>query len=398
MIPRLKPYFNNKELAAIISVGRNAVQDFESKLSSKFKTRYGVAFLYGRSGLCALLKCLGIKDSEVIVPAYTCVVVPNAVVYSGNIPRFVDITLDHYCMDLDILERSINDKTRAIVGTPLFGYPYDVDKLKDIIRRSGREILLIQDCAHSLGAEYKGAPLCNMGDAALFSFSITKPISSVYGGMITTNNEEIYKKLKSYRDENFTEPSFGEDLKMLLLFFTAYAAFFEPFYRFVDLLERRTRVLDPITKYYREDLIDMPADYMNKLPSINARIGSIQLDKCDEINERRIRIAEFYNEALKSLKGIRPPHLIEWATYIYCVSMVDNRERFIEHMRKRGVQIGSYIEYAIPYMKAYERYRSGDYPNAYKCSRNIINLPCHPFLSDADLSKIVRHISDFFSA
>ena len=146
MIPRLKPYFSNKELAAILSDNRNAVEDFEAKLAAKFKAGYGVAFLYGRSGLYALLKCLDIKDSEVIVPAYTCVVVPNAVVYSGNTPRFIDIKLDNYSMDLDILEKTINDKTRAIVGTSLFGYSYDVDRLKDIIKRSGRDILLIQDC------------------------------------------------------------------------------------------------------------------------------------------------------------------------------------------------------------------------------------------------------------
>ena len=398
MIPRLKPYFDHKELAAIISCNRNATRDFENKLAAKFKAGYGVAFLYGRSGLYALLKCLGITHSEVIVPAYTCVVVANAVVYSGNTPRFVDVSLDNYNMDLDILEKAINDRTRAIVGTSLFGYPYDVDRLKDIIKRSGRDILLIQDCAHSFGTEYKDELLCNKGDAALFAFSITKPISSVYGGMITTNSEEIYKKLKKYRDENFTEPSLGQNLKMLSLFLTTYAAFFDPFYGFVDFLERRTAVLDPIAKYYREDAIDMPEDYMNKLPSLNAGIGSIQLDKYDGIKKRRRVIAKFYHDALESIKALKPPLLIEGATYLYCVSMVERKEKLIEYMRKNGVQIGSYIEYAIPCMKAYEKYRSGDYPNAYMCSRNIINLPSHPSLSEADLSKIVRHILDYYSS
>jgi perosamine synthetase len=81
MIPRIKPYFGFKELAAIFSKDQNAVRDFEEKFAAKFKAGHAVAFLYGRSGLYALLKCLGIKDSQVIVPAYTCVVVANAVVY-----------------------------------------------------------------------------------------------------------------------------------------------------------------------------------------------------------------------------------------------------------------------------------------------------------------------------
>ena len=146
MIPRIKPYFDHRELAAVFSKDKNAVEDFEKKFAHQFGAKHGVAFLYGRSGLYALLKSLGIKDSEVIMPAYTCVVVANAVVYSGNTPRFVDIGLDDYSMDPDLLERAINDRTKAVIGTSLFGYPYDADRLRDIIKRSGRDILLIQDC------------------------------------------------------------------------------------------------------------------------------------------------------------------------------------------------------------------------------------------------------------
>ena len=397
MIPRLKPYFNGKELAAIFYKGPDAVPRFEEKFAAKFEARYAAAFLYGRSGLYALLKCMGIKDSEVIMPAYTCVVVANAVVYSGNTPRFVDISLDNYNMDLSLLEKAINGRTKAIVGTTLFGYPYDVDRLRDIIKRSGKDILLVQDCAHSFGVEYKGKLLCDMGDAALFAFSITKELSAMYGGIITTNDENIHKKLKKYRDENFNEPSRLENLKMLSLFLTAYAAFFDPFYGITDFLERRTGLLDPITKYYDEEKINMPGDFMNKLPSINARIGSIQIDKYDEIKSKRLAVAEFYNKALEGLQGITPPVLMEGAKYLYCVSLVNDRERFIEYMRKKGVQIGKYIEYAIPYMKAYEKYRSGDYPNAYICGRDIVNLPCHPSISEGDQAKIAKYIAGYFA-
>ncbi|MDO8535591.1 MAG: DegT/DnrJ/EryC1/StrS family aminotransferase [Candidatus Omnitrophota bacterium] len=397
MIPRLKPYFNNKELGAVFSKERDPVGSFEKKFAAKFKAKYAVAFLYGRSGLYALLKCLGLRDSEVIMPAYTCVVVPNAVVFSDNTPRFVDVGLDNYNMDLDLLEKAIGGRTGAIIGTSLFGYPYDADRLKEIIKRSGRKILLIQDCAHSFGAEYKGEPLCNMGDAALFAFSLNKQISAVYGGMITTNSEEIYIKLKRYREENFKEPSRAENLKMLSLLIAAYAAFFDPFYGFVDFLERRTKVLDGVVKYYNEEVIDMPEDFMVKLPRVNARIGSIQIDKYDEIVKRRREIAEFYNKALKPLIYITPPHLIEGATYLYCAAMVDKREDFIEYMRNGGIQIGRYLEYAIPYMKAYKKYKNGDYPNAYLCGRNIVNLPCYYSLSDAGLQKIAKRASNYLA-
>ena len=398
MIPRLKPYFDHKELAALVRKNEGAVENFEEKFARKFNAKYAVAFLYGRSGILAFLKCMGIQDSEIIMPAYTCVVVANAIVRSGNTPRFVDISLDNYGMDLGLLEKAINDRTKVIIGTPLFGYPYDAQGLQDIIRRSGRQILLMQDCAHSFGVEQNGKLICNMGDAALFAFSITKELSTIYGGMITTDSVEIYQKLIRYRDGNFTEPSFGENLKMLSLFFTAYAAFFGPFYGITNFLERRTRILDPITRYYKEDVIDMPDDFLIRMPSINAKIGSIQLDKYDEIKERRRAIAKFYNEELRGLKGITGPRLAEGATYLYCISAVDNKKEFIECMGKRSIQIGDYIEYAIPYMKAYEKYKAGDYPNAYRCSREIVNLPCHPSLSADDLKKIAASISEYFSA
>lgn len=395
MIPRLKPYFTGEELSAIFTAGPDSVKDFEEKFAAKFEAEHGVAFLYGRSGLYALLKCLGIVNAEVIMPAYTCVVVANAIVYSGNTPVFVDVSLDNYCMDLYLLEKAISDKTKVIIGTSLFGYPYDVDRLRDIIKCSGRDILLIQDCAHSFGVEYKNKLLCNMGDAALFAFSITKELSTIYGGMITTNNAGIYEKLKKYRDENFKEPSSSENLKMFALFLTAYIAFFNPFYGITNFLERRTSIIDPIAKYYKEDKIDMPEDFMNKLPSINARIGSIQIGKYDYIKKSRRSCAKFYNEALKSLKNITQPRLIDGATYLYCASMVNKKEKFIEYMRQKGIQIGEYLEYAIPYMKAYENYRNGDYPNAYKCSRHVVNLPCHPSLSGTELSRIAKDIIQY---
>lgn len=394
MIPRLKPYFTGKELTAIFLSGRHAVEDFEKKFAARFRTKHAVAFLYGRGGIYSLLKCMGIENSEVIMPAYTCVVVSNAVVCSGNKPRFVDITLSNYNMDLDLAEKAINEKTKAVIGVSLFGYPYDAQRLQDIISRSGRKILYIQDCAHSFGAEYNGKPLYTIGDAALFAFSLTKELSSIYGSIVTTNNEDIYLKLKKYRDDNFAEPSFGQNLKMLSLFLTAYVAFFEPFYGITNFLERRTRILDPIAKYYDENNISMPADFFRKISPINAAIAAIQLDKYEEIKKKRIAAARFYNEALKGLDGIKAPVLADGATYLYCVSMMEGRDSFREYMRKKGVQVGEYIPYSIPYMKAYEKYREGDYPNALLCSRSVVNLPCHPTLSENDLKKITGHIFD----
>lgn len=397
MIPRLKPNFNHKEIINAFSLRRNAVSDFESKFARKFQARHAVAFMYGRSGLYALLKCLNIENSEIILPSYTCVVVAHAVVKSGNIPRFVDIDLNNFNMNLDMVEKAITANTRVIIGTTLFGYPYDVTRLRDIIKRSGQDILLIQDCAHSFGVEFNNELVCNQGDAALFGMNISKQVSSVFGGMVTTNDDSIYTKLKNCRDREFAEPSFLKSCKQLLYFLSTYITFSRMFYGFVNFLETRTPLLDRFTKYYEDEKIEMPRDFMSKMPAANARVGIAQVQKYAENKKRRREIAEFYNSKLSGIDGLALPSLIDGATYSHYVPRVDNRKQLVEHMRKKGVQIGELIEYSIPDMKTYEKYRNGDYPNSLKCSQNTINLPINPSIRKKDTEYIVTYLKRFMA-
>ena len=395
MIPRLKPNFNHEEIANAFSLRKNPVAAFESKFAEKFESRHAVAFLYGRSGLYALLKCLEVKDSEIILPAYTCVVVAHAIVESGNIPRFVDIDLGNFNMNLDMVEQAITPKTKAIIGTTLFGYPYDVTRLKDVIKRSGQDILLIQDCAHSFGVEFNNELICNQGDAAIFGMNISKQVSSIFGGMITTNDDSIYAKLKDYRDREFAEPSFAKSCKQLLYFLSTYVTFSRTFYGFVNFLERETALLDRFTKYYEDETIEMPQDFMSKMPTVNARVGIAQVRKYQENKKRRREIAEYYNNELFGIEGLTLPPLIDGATYSHYVPRVENRKKVIEYMRNKGVQIGELIDYSIPEMKAYEKYSNDNYPNSLKCSKSTINLPDYPCIRKSQLGKIVSILKGF---
>lgn len=388
MIPRLKPYFNHKELFALFSRIKNPVEEFEKRFADKFGAKHAIAFLYGRSGLFALFKCLGIKNSEIIMPAYTCVVVANAIIYSENIPHFIDIDFKDYNMDLDLVEKVINEKTRAIIGTSLFGYPYDVDRLRKIIEKSGREILLVQDCAHSFGAEFDSKLICNQGDAALFALNISKQISSIFGGMITTNNGDIYRKLKNYRDKNFKRPTLIKNLSHLTYFLSTYLTFSSPLYGLVNFLERNTTLTDAFTKYYEDNKIDMPKDFMTKMPNINAKVGIAQLKKYDKIKDKRRKMAEFYNKELKGSDGPTLPPLIKGATYSHYVPRVEDRKILINHMLSKGIQLGELIEYSIPYMKAYEKYKEKEYPVSLEASKTAINLPNYPDLREKDIKYI----------
>ena len=283
MIPRLKPYFSIKELIALFQLSRDNVSKFEQKFAAEFEAQYALSFRHGRSGLYALLKSQGIEGREIIMPAYTCVVVAHAVVLSGNIPKFVDISLKDYNMDLELVEKAVNEKTGAIIATNLFGYPLNAERLGEIVKNSGRKILVIQDCAHSFGSKFRDKYSCNYGDAAIFGLNISKQVSSVFGGMVTTNDAEVYSKLEKYRGENSIKPGILKKLKLFLYFISTYFTFNRFIYGLVNYIEENTGIIDRFTKYFDEATIDFPDDYKVALTGMEAKIGAAQLEKYPEI-------------------------------------------------------------------------------------------------------------------
>ncbi|MFC2056496.1 DegT/DnrJ/EryC1/StrS family aminotransferase, partial [Chloroflexota bacterium] len=126
---------------------------------------------------------------------------------------------------------------------------------------SDHKILIVQDCAHSFGATFHEKNVCNEGDTAIYGLEIGKYISSVFGGMLTTNDDDIYERVKHYRDEHFTKPSPVKQFSKLLYLMATYVAFNNTFYGFVNFLEENTPFLNKFTKYYRESRIDFPEDF-----------------------------------------------------------------------------------------------------------------------------------------
>ena len=378
LLPRLKPYYTAIDwLYAFNFFKRNAVEEFEKKFAEKFKNKYGIMFQYGRTGIYALLKVWELKNVEVICPAYTCVVVPHAIVLSGNIPVFVDCAKGSWNMDLDLLEKAINENTRCIIATHLFGYPMNMDKLKDIIKKAedkwGKKIYLIQDLAHSFGAKWKGKLLTEYGDASVFGLNISKIINSIFGGMVTTNDKVLYEKLKKWREKNTVKKGILKEIKRLLYFISVNFAFNPYIYSFVNWLERRG-FLDRFVKYYEEDKIYFPNDWNEYPAEVEARVGLSQLKKYDYIVKMKIKNAKKWMEYLKN-EDIIFFDDIEGATYSHCVGLVKDRDTWVERYRKKGIQLGTLIEYSIPYMKAYQKYKRGEYPVSLEYSKRTVNFP-----------------------
>ena len=141
--------------------------------------KHAIAFPYGRTALIVILKALGLKGKEVICPAYTCVVVAHAIVESGNIPVFIDSDKFDANMNLAQLPKSISERTGAIIATSIFGYPCNLELLDRLREDFGKDIPIIQDCAHSFGAEWKGRPVQKYGLCAFFGLNVSKLVTSI---------------------------------------------------------------------------------------------------------------------------------------------------------------------------------------------------------------------------
>ena len=378
LTPRLKPNYTFSDWVAVLNIfQKNPIESYENEFAKRFENDNGVMFQRGRTGLYALLKVWGLENDEVICPAYTCVVVPNAIVLSGNVPVFVDSAKDSFNMDLDLLEKTITEKTKAVVVTHIFGYPMDVVKVQQIVKNAeqkyGHKIYVIQDAAHSYGAAWQGKLVTKYGDAAIFGSNISKIINSIFGGMVITNSKETFDKLKSWRKNNTKASGFSKSFKRFIYFVAVNFAFNSYVYGFVNWLER-IGALDRFVKYFEEDKIYFPPDWDMMPSKIEARVGRNQLKKYDYIIENRVKNAKNWINKLQDEK-CEFMQDIQGSTYSHCVALVEDRNEWLEKYRKEGVQLGILIEYSIPYMKAYESYKRGEYPVSLEYSKKSINFP-----------------------
>lgn len=383
MIPRLKPHFGIEEFLTAFNKNKTAIIDFENAFAEKFGAKHAVVFSYGRTGIYCLLKTLNFSDMEIIIPAYTCEVVASAVVLSGNKPKFVDITKTDFNMDLELLDKAITKNTGAIIATHLFGYPLDMNKVKEIVKKHekihNKKIYVINDCAHSFGAISNNNLVCNSGDVAVFGLNISKIISTVFGGILTTNNEELYYKLIQTRNDICKKATIVKDVKRYLYLLSTYITFSKTVYSFVNVIEENTNIIDRFTKYYDESTVQLPKDWDLTMCSFEAKVGLQQLKKYDDIIKNRIKNAKYYNEILEPYnnKQIKLPILVDGATYSHYVFTSNNRNEIVNFLKKKGIQLGILIEYSIPYLKTYKKYADSEYPVSYECSQTSINLPIY---------------------
>lgn len=330
----------------------------EAWFRNYLKTSCAVSFNSGRSALLAILKAFNIgKGDEVIIQAFTCVAVPNSIRWAGAMPVYADIE-ETFNLAPASVEKKITSKTKAILVQHTFGRRAKVSELAAIARK--HNILVIEDCAHSLGA----APLA--GDAAFFSFGRDKVVSSVFGGLATIRSDHPKQiaALKAYHKRLGT-PSPGWIFQQL--FHPVAFSVILPFYRIgigkaILVVLQRLRILSfPV--YSEEKKGRRPDDFPAKYPNALAILLLKQLKKLERFTRQRRDISRMY--------GIDAP-LLRYPM------LVDNPMRVTSHAKKRGILLGNWYHNIIdPSGVDYDAigYKKGSCPRAEEAARHIINLP-----------------------
>ncbi len=380
MVPRFKPSLGWSEFYAMLKSNTGKVEEFEQAFAKKFRAVDAVSFPYGRSAQWAFLKAIGLEDEEIILPAYTCSVVAHAVTLSGNRPQFVDILPDNFNMNLDDLELAISKKTRAIIATHTFGYPQDLERLEKIVRfaeeKYGHKVWLIQDCCHAFGAEENGRMVGTAGDVAVYAFNISKMITSIFGGMLTFQDQALANKVRAWRDANFRKAGWMKGIQRRIYMIAVYVAFNKIAYGLTWWLQEKTSLLNRFTKSYHLDgKIHFPPDFLDQMLEVEAAVGLAQLDKYDNIIARRRANSVWYDQHLKRKAGWVFPPIIEGATYSHYVVRVPERKPVVTEWAAKGTHLGELIQYSIPLTPEYLMEENDAFPYSAEASLCTINFP-----------------------
>jgi perosamine synthetase len=349
-----------------------AIDRFERAVANYVGAKYAVAFSSGTAALHGACFAAGIGEGdEVITTPITFVASSNCVLYQGGTPVFADIDAATYNLSPEEAERKITERTKAIVAVDFTGQPVQMERFRQLADKHG--LVIIQDAAHSLGAENDGQKVGTLADMTMFSFHPVKHVTSAEGGMIVTDNDEFYRKLVLFRSHGITKDA--------------------------DLLQQNDGPW-----YYEMQALG----YHYRMTDLQAALGASQMDRLDEFVSRRRAIVAVYTEAFRKLPGVIVPQQLEkanssWHLYVLRFNKTEypaGRKELFEAFRAEniGVNVHYIPVYHQPYYKALG-HAKGECPNAELYYEEAITLPLFPKMTDEDVQDVIRatrKIVEFF--
>lgn len=365
------------------------IKELELKFQEKFNFNQCYSFNSGRSCLMAILETMNVKKGdEIIVQGFTCNAVINPIINIGAKPIFVDLK-NNLNIDEKKIQSFISSKTKAIIIQHTFGWPAEIEEIKDICKDNN--LYLIEDCAHALGAKYNNKYVGSFGDASFFSFGRDKIISSVFGGMVVFNNPLL--KIKEY--------DFPSNLWTInqLLYPILMEYIFLPLFRFKIgrlfyslMFELNIFSLRSVNKKENQGLL--PNYFGKKMPNALARLALNQLNKIDRFNEKRKKAAKLYFKEFKStpIKTIFSEHYDNKdPIFLKFPILVENPEMILRKLRKENIFLNDgWRETVIvpPLTNQKIMKYEGNCLLSESMSKKIISLPTHAKITEENIKKI----------
>lgn len=363
-----------------------------------FREYFGVQHVWsvnsGRSGLFLILQALGVgKGDEVLLQAFTCNAVPNPVLWVGAMPIYVDINEDSLNIDPADLEKKITPRAKAIIIQHTFGYPADMDRILAIAKK--HNLIVIEDCAHALGATYHGKKVGTLGDVAFFSFGRDKVISSVYGGMIITKDAVIARRIEAiYKDISYPGLYWIKQqlLHPIVMEWVMRWYGLGKFFLFaLQKLHLLSLAVQP-----REKRGVKPSFFPRRLPNALAALAFSQLQRLEHFNAHRRTLAQFYRESIKgSYTHLQSENASE-AIFLRYTVRHHNAHTILKSARKRGIYLGDWYTSVIAPADTdlfAMRYTPGSCPRAEQLSREVLNLPAHIRVTQSNAQRIVTFLN-----
>ncbi|WP_431279763.1 DegT/DnrJ/EryC1/StrS family aminotransferase [Leifsonia poae] len=351
MIPAAHPIIGDEERAAVDRVMRSGmlaqgpeVAAFENEFASIVDGLHCVAVNSGTSALHLSFLAAGIgAGDEVIVPSFSFAATANAVALAGATPVFADVEPDFFCLDPAAVEAAITPRTRAIMPVHLYGHPADLPTLAAIAEK--HDLLLFEDAAQAHAASFDGKPVGAWGIAGSFSFYPTKNMTAGEGGMVTTPDEEVARRLRLLRNQG---------------------------------MEKR----------YANEIVG----FNTRMTDLHAAIGRVQLGKLAGWTETRQKNAAFLNEAITEV--VTPP-TAPGAVHVFHQYTVriegHDRDAFAAELASRGVGSGVYYPTPIHRLPSFELQL--DLPATEQVAAQCLSLPVHPALGQDELETIADAVN-----
>jgi perosamine synthetase len=365
-LPVMEPSLGGNELKYVsdciasnwISSQGKYVTAFEEAFRNFVGSGHALCVSSGTTALHLALAALEIGNGdEVIMPDLTFAATANVVIHLGGVPVLADVSRKTWTLDPEDIERKITERTRAIMPVHLYGHPCDMEPILDIAARHGLKV--IEDCAESLGARYEGRQTGTMGDVGCFSFFANKVITTGEGGMVTTADPALHRKMAILRDHGMSK-------------------------------EKRYWHLYP--------------GYNFRMTNLQAAIGLAQMERIEDFLEHRAHVVARYNEHLGRLRGILLPPCAPWACNIYWLYsiVIDaaeagiTRDELAAKLAERGIETRPFF-YPVHIQPPYLRYAKGNYPVTDWLSARGLSLPTANDILIEDVDRVCGAIEEIVS-